>query len=253
MTLYKLSWMIFLLLANYSVLAQETYFKHQSLVNNEQTPSIVSSFHVATDSFVGCIDYKITYSGLNVLDEEAQSKIAFLIENNTENLGVNKSYCFNEFGDKLEINYNANVADKTWYFADTNEEYTLFKSGIMKFGVNNVAEPEGFEGLAIKKLEVLGPQKEILGYQTNQVLLVRESGIKTEFWVSDKLLRHPLSYQNNKFGYANEIYDVIKGAHLYQRKVIGDLFIIEEEATAIHAGSPDKELFILPNVDLYHW
>ena len=31
MTLYKLSWMIFLLLANHSVLAQETYFKHQSL------------------------------------------------------------------------------------------------------------------------------------------------------------------------------------------------------------------------------
>ena len=72
MTLYKLSWMIFLLLANHSVLAQETYFKHQSLVNTEQTPSIVSSSHVATDSFVGCIDYKITYSGVNALDEEAQ-------------------------------------------------------------------------------------------------------------------------------------------------------------------------------------
>ncbi|MDO6568750.1 hypothetical protein Q4561_16880 [Alteromonas sp. 1_MG-2023] len=234
-------------------MAQETYFKHQSSANKSQTPSIASSTHAATDSFVGCIDYKITYSGVNLLDEDAQSKVAFLIKNNTENFGVKKTYCFNEFGDKLEVNYNANVADKTWYFADTNEEYTLFKSGIMKFGVNDVAEPEEFEGLAIEKLEVLGLQKEILGYQTNQVLLVRESGIKTEFWVSNKLPRHPLSYKNNKFGYANKIYEVLKGVHLYQRKVIGDLFVVEEEATAIHVGSPDRERFILPNVDLYHW
>ena len=51
----------------------------------------------------------------------------------------------------------------------------------------------------------------------------------------------------------NEIMSFVKGVHLYQKKTVADFFVTIEEAVSIRFELTNQELFILPNVDLYHW
>ena len=234
--------------------AQETYLKHQSkLTQGNAGDPTTNTTLLKSGIFVGCVDYKITYMGLDTENKEQQENIDFLIKNSSENYGLERTYCFNEYGDWLHIYRDAKQIDKIWYFAETNEEYTLFKNGVMKFSINNEAEPEGFKELSIKNLKVTEETKIILEYKSRQIVLEIESGTQTEYWVSDELQRNPASYQYNKFAYMNEIMSFVKGVHLYQKKTVADFFVTIEEAVSICFELTNQELFILPNVDLYHW
>jgi hypothetical protein len=245
---------IVLLLINPFAYAQHTYLKQQSKLTLGNAADLTTNTALLkSGAFVGCVDYKITYTGLYTENKEQQENLDFLIKNSSENYGRERTYCFNEYGDWLHIYSDAKQIDKIWYFAETNEEYTLFKNGVMKFSVNNEAEPKGFEELTIKSLEVTEETKMILGYKSRQIVLEIESGTKTEYWVSDELQRNPASYQNNKFAYMNEIMSFVKGVHLYQKKTVANFFTTTEEAVSIRFELPDQELFTLPNVDLYHW
>ena len=230
------------------------YLKHQSTLTQGNAGNMVrDTAAVKSGTFVGCVDYKITYEGLNTENKEQQEKIEFLKKNSSENYGHKRTNCFNEYGDWLHIYRDAKLIDKIWYFAETNEEYTLFKNGVMKFSENSIAEPEGFDDLAIKNLKATEESKMILGYESRQIVIETESGSKTEYWVSDALLRNPASYQFNKFAYTNEIMDFVKGVPLYQKKTVADLFVTIEEAVSIRYELPEQGNFMLPSADLYHW
>lgn len=234
--------------------AQQTYLQqkkqsNQASIENQQTNIDRAEFN----AFVGCIDYKVVYEGVPKMNKEQRDKAEFIIENSTENLGVKRTHCFNERGDKLHIYHSAKLIDRIWYFADSNEEYTLFSNGVMKFMVNNEAEPDGFEGLAIAKFRKTDNRRKVLGYDTYQIVFDIESGTNTEYWVSDKLPRNPASFENNKFGYVDEIMKVVKSVPLYKKQIVADLFVTIEEAIHIHFETPDAEMFVLPQVNVYHW
>jgi hypothetical protein len=250
----KLSIYTILFFFSLSAFAQQSYIKqHSAKGNSKLTNSDKIDEPTDQKGFIGCVDYKVAYQGVETTDEESLQKIDFLIADTTENYGVERTRCFNELGDWISIYKNAKHVDKVLYFAESNEEYTLFQNGVMKFMVNSDAEPEGFEELGIKEIIFSEDTKSILGYKLKQIVVQIESGTKTEYWVTEEIARLPASYENYKFAYINEIMSSVKGVHLYQKKTVADLFVTIEEAVFIDFEKPNPKLFMLPNVDVYHW
>jgi hypothetical protein len=250
----KLSTSIALILFSAPLLAQQSYIKQHS--SNDPVSGYLDDKSPNTSiqsGFVGCVDYKVTYKGVETTDEEALEKTEFLVANTTENYGTERTRCFNEVGDWVVTYKKAKHVDKVWYFAETNEEYTLFQNGVLKFSLNSEAEPEGFYDLGIKEIEYSDINKSILNYNTQKITVEIESGTKTEYWISDKIIRLPASYEKNKLGYTNQIMELVKGIHLYQKQTVGNLFITIEEAVSIDFEKPDNNMFLLPAVDVYHW
>lgn len=250
----KLSTFIALILFSAPLLAQQSYIKQHS--SNDSVSGYSDDKNPNTNiqkGFVGCVDYKVTYKGVETTDEGALERIEFLIAHNTENYGTERTRCFNEIGDWLVVYNEAKHVDRIWYFAQSNEEYTLFQNGVLKFGLNSEAEPEGFNDLGIKEIQYSDMNKSILNYKTQKITVEIESGAKTEYWISDEIIRHPASYEKNKFAYTNKIMESVKGIHLYQKKTVANSFIIIEEAVSIDFEKPDIKMFLLPAVDVYHW
>lgn len=250
----KLSTSIALIFFSAPQLAQQSYTKQHSSNDTVAAYGDVKNPNKSIQSgFVGCINYKVTYEGVKTTDEEALEKIEFLITDTTENYGTERTRCFNDVGDWLVVYKKAMHVDRVWYFAETNEEYTLFKNGVLKFSINSEAEPEGFYDLGVKKIEYSDINKSILNYKTHKITVEIESGKKTEYWISDKIIRLPASYKKNKLGYTNQIMESVKGIHLYQKKTVANSFITIEEAVSIDFEKPDNNMFLLPDVEVYQW
>ena len=81
----------------------------------------------------------------------------------------------------------------------------------------------------------------------------KESGTVESYWVSKDLLRNPASYENNKFAFTDQLYDVLKGVPLYHEKTVANFMTTLREAKAIREQEPNAELFDLPAVDVYRW
>ena len=129
----------------------------------------------------------------------------------------------------------------------------MFQNGVLKYSVNSEAEPEGFTELSVKQISYPAKSKSVLAYSLHPVVVEIESGTKTTYWVTDKIKRLPLSYLNNKFGYANEIMASVNGIHLYQEKTVAGVFITTEEASAIDFQPPNPNLFVMPAIKAYRW
>lgn len=250
----KLKIPIVLLLFSPPLLAQQSFQQQHSpnghVSENSNFKNVVSS---QKDGFVGCIDYKLRYEGVETKDVEALEKIEFLIADTAENYGIKRTRCYNQSGDWVAIYSDAAHVDKVWYFADINEEYTLFQNGVLKFSINSEAEPEGFYDLGIKEIEYTDSNKSILGYKTKKIMVELESGTTTEYWISDKITRLPASYEKNKLAYTNQIMGAVQGIHLYQKKTVANLFVTIEEAVSIEFEKPSSTLFLLPDVGVYSW
>jgi len=240
---------ILLIVTSATAFAQQTYLLHQSArVLDFPTIGINNQFDGNSTYFVGCVEYKVTYSGLSTDVPEQQEKLDFLIENSSSSYGLKRRHCFNEHGDWLHIYGDGKHVSKNWYFADTNEEYILFANGVLKYLINDKVS---FQELKIARLETTGNKKSILGYDLQQVILERESGTIVEYWVTSQLLRDPKSYIKNKAAYSDVVLSKVKGVHLHKRSIVAGMFVTDEEAINIDEDVSLSELFILPNVALY--
>lgn len=235
--------------------AQQTYISQK--INNSalaKKAEETSLLEIQPEQgFVGCIDYEITYSGVQTEDPEAIKKISFLVEDITENYGTKRTRCYNASGDWVVLYHGAKHVKNVWYFAETNEEYTLFTNSVLKYEINDKPEPDGMYDLGLTKLKKVKGLKSILGYNLTKYEVERESGMRVEYWVTEKILRNKISYTNNKMAFTNEIFEVVQGIQLYEKKVVGNLFVTTEEAIKIDKNPPDDKLFILPNVYVYEW
>ncbi|MDN7128767.1 hypothetical protein J6I92_02600 [Pseudidiomarina sp. 1APR75-15] len=251
MAQYK-NWLIFLVigLSSSSVFSQETYiFQHSHAA--EEAPE--TSNELDADVFVGCIDYTITYLAVPTDNIEQREKAEFAIAELLKSNGAHRTDCFNANGDWLHIYKNGEQVDRIWYFSDTNEEYTFFKNGVLKFFVTDTAEPEGFSELGIEQTVKTKQKRSILGYDTVKYTATKESGTVENYWVSKDLVRNPASYKKNKFAYTDQLHDVLKGVPLYHEKTVANFVTTTREAKAIREGEPGVELFRLPAVDVYQW
>lgn len=232
--------------------SQQTY---QLQHNNIQPKKTInkSTGQQDTNVFVGCIEYSVSYLVVPTEDVERRNKAQFAATENKKSYGDERTICYNANGDWLHIYGNAEIVDRIWYFADSNEEYTFFKTGILKFTLNDTPEPDGLTGLAIKEFTRTDETKEILGFDTVKVTAEKESGILYKYWVGEKLVRNPASYKNNKFGYADKLYGAVRGIPLREETNVSDFLITAREAVEIQEGEPNEELFKLPAVDLYRW
>jgi len=251
MTQYK-KWLIFLViwLSPSLVFSLETYIsQHNRAV--EGIPQ--TSSELDTDVFVGCIDYTVTYLAVPTENVERREKAEFAIAEIQKSNGDERTECFNANGDWLHIYKNGERVDRIWYFADTNEEYTLFKTGVLKFFVTDTAEPESFSELGIEQIVKTKQKRSILGYDVVKYTATKESGTVENYWISEGLVRNPASYKKNKFSYTDQLHDVFKGVTLYHEKKVSNFVTTIREAKAIREGEPSVELFKLPAVDVYHW
>ena len=202
---------------------------------------------------MGCIDYVVTYVAVPTDNHEQKKRAEFAIAEVLKSSGDQQTQCFNADGDWVRIYKNGEQVDRIWYFADTNEEYTLFKTGLLKYFVTDTAEPEGFSELGIERIIKTKQKKRILGYDLVKYTATKESGTVESYWVSKDLLRNPASYENNKFAFTDQLYDVLKGVPLYHEKTVANFMTTLREAKAIREQEPSAELFDLPAVEVYRW
>lgn len=251
MNLYKKS-LIFLVVFLNPVIAfsQQTYLSqhNQSGEKVSKTPA-----YADVGAFIGCIDYDITYLAVPTEDTEMKKNAEFAVSEMLKFNGDKRTDCFNANGDWVYIYGNGEWLDKVWYFADSNEEYTLFKTGIMKFFVTDTNEPDGFSELGVDNIARSDQRKIILGHGTVKYSVKTESGTIESYWISEDLIRNPASYTKNKFAYVDQIYSVLKGIPLHHEKTVSNFMTTIMKANAIREGEPKDELFKLPAVDLYHW
>jgi hypothetical protein len=237
-------------LGSASAFSQQTYLSQHKQTKKE--PSQLSS-DLDAGVFVGCVDYSVKYLALPTDDVEQREKAEFVATEYQKTHGDERTVCFNANGDWLHIYRNAALADRVWYFADSNEEYTFFKTGVLKFFVTDTAEPTGFSELGFAQIERTQQKRNILGYDTVKVTATRESGWVENYWVSENLVRNPASYKSNKFAYADRLYGFLKGVPLYHETTVSNFITTVLEAKDVREEEPSVELFKLPAVDVYHW
>jgi hypothetical protein len=242
--------LLVLSLGSPSSFSQQTYLSqhNQTKKNASQLLSDVN-----TSVFVGCVDYSIKYSAVPTDNVEQREKAEFAAVETKKSYGDERTVCFNANGDWLHIYRNGELIDRVWYFANSNEEYTFFKTGVLKFFVTDTAEPEGFSELGFEQIERTEQKRNISGYDTVKVTATRKWGSVDNYWVSEDLVRNPASYKSNKFAYADRLYDFLKGVPLYHEKTVSNFMTTVLEAKEIRKDEPSVELFKLPAVDLYHW
>lgn len=237
-------------LSSSSVFSQQTYLTQHNQAKGESS-QLISDVDAAV--FVGCVDYNIRYLAVPTDNIEQREKAEFAATETEKSYGDERTVCFNANGDWVHIHRNGDLIDRVWYFANSNEEYTFFKTGVLKFFVTDTAEPEGFSELAFEQIERTEQKRNILGYDTVKVTATRESGTVDNYWVSEDLVRNPASYRSNKFAYANQLYDSLKGIPLYHEKTVSNFMTTVLEAKEIRKDRPSVELFKLPAADLNHW
>jgi hypothetical protein len=243
---------LLLFLTTHYAFSKQTYNLQHNQIQPEKTfkqPSVQQDAKV----FIGCVEYTVSYVVSPTEDSERRDNAQFAATENKKSYGDKRTICYNANGDWVHIYGNSELVDKIWYFTDTNEEYTFFKTGILKFSLNDIPEPEGFTGLTIKDVIKTSETKKLLGFETVKVTAKIESGIVTNYWVSEKLVRNPASYKNNKFGYADKLFSAVRGIPLREETNVSDFLITVKEALNIKEGEPDEEIFMLPAVDLYEW
>lgn len=243
---------LLLFLTTHCAFSKQTYNLQHNQIQPEKTfkqPSV----HKDTNVFIGCVEYTVSYIVAPTEDSERRGNAQFAATENKKSYGDKRTICYNANGDWIHIYGNSELVDKVWYFSNTNEEYTFFKTGILKYSLNDIPEPKGFTELAIKEVIKTSETKKLLGFDTVRVTAQIESGTITNYWVSEELVRNPASYKNNKFAYANKILSVVRGIPLREEKNVSDFLITVKEAVNIIKGEPDEELFKLPAVDLYQW
>lgn len=239
-----------ILIGTNSVLAQQTYnSQHHQITNSEQ--SLVEK--VIEGVFVGCIDFTVTYSVSQNIQTEKVDDAELIIKETVKGFGDDRTICYNSNGDWLQIYNNGELVDKVWYFSESNEEYTYFRSGVLKFSVNNTPEPEGVGKAKIKNIERTNEKKQVLGFDTVKIEVTRVSGNVVDYWVSTDLIMNPRSYTNNKLAHTDELYESLSGVPLLEEKTVSNFVTTIQEATSVREGEPSLELFKLPAVDLYHW
>lgn len=232
--------------------SQQTYQLQHNLIQPKKVLDKTDTGYEG-DFFVGCVEYRVSYVVVPTDDSERMSNAQFAATENKKSYGDKRTICYNSLGDWLHIYGNAELVDRIWYFADSNEEYTFFKTGVLKFSINDTPEPEGFTDLEIKEFKKTDETKSLLGFEALKLTAKIESGTITNYWVSEKLVRNPASYKRNKFGYADKLYSSVRGIPLLEERNVSDFLITVKEAVDIKNGEPDEELFKLPAVDLYHW
>ena len=251
----KVSFLLFLFCNPSS--AQQTYFNQKNSLNQSKAEIKDSNPGSSSqaNSFVGCIEYEVVYKGMPTNDKNRKETAEFLVQVTTKNYGVKRTQCFNEHGDRLIIYYGAELVDRVWYFSESNEEYTLFTNGVLKFSVNDRVMPEGSEDteIAMPELRKTDREKIILGLETHQIVLLAGGKTYQEYWVSDSLLLNPRSYEKNKLGRYDELMEVVKGVPLFKKKISGGFFVTIEQAVEISHQRPKASLFSLPEVKPYHW
>lgn len=243
---------LLLLFTPHCAFSKQTY----NLQHNQIQPTKTftqSSVQQDAKVFIGCIEYTVSYAVAPTADIELIDKAQFVVTQNNKSYGNKRTICYNANGDWVNIYGNSELVDKIWYFTDTNEEYTFFKTGILKFSLNDTPEPEGFTELAIKDVIKTSDTKKILGFETVKVTARIESGTVTNYWVSEELVRNPASYTNNKFAYADKLFSAVQGIPLREEKNVSDFLITVKKAVNIKEGEPDEDIFMLPAVDLYEW
>lgn len=250
MALYKKLLVFLVIFLNSTlVFSQQTYLSQ----HNHSDDKLPKPSTPSTGVFVGCIDYNITYLAVPTKDAKRKENADFAIAETLKSNGDERTDCFNANGDWVHIYKSGELVDRVWYFADSNEEYTLFKTGVLKFFVTDTAEPEGFSELGIEKIVRTEQEKSLMGYDTIKYSATTESGTVENYWVSESLVRNPASYTKNKFAYVDQLYSVLKGVPLYHEKTVSNFMTTIREAKKIREGEPSNELFKLPAVDLYHW
>lgn len=235
-----------------SAFSKHTYNLQHNQIQPEKTlkqPNVPQDVNV----FIGCVKYTVSYVVVPTEDSERRDNAQFAATENKKSYGDKRTTCYNANGDWVNIYGNLELVDKIWYFTDTNEEYTFFKTGILKYSVNDIPEPEGFTKLAIKDVVKTSETKKLLVFETARVTVKIESGTVINYWVSEELIRNPASYKNNKFGYADKLFSAVRGIPLREEKNVSDFLITVKEAVSIKKGEPDEAIFMLPAVDLYEW
>jgi hypothetical protein len=243
---------LLLFLTPHYAFSKQTY----NLQHNQIQPEKIfkqPSVQQDANAFTGCVEYTVSYVVAPTEDIDRRDLAQFAATENKKSYGDKRTICYNTNGDWVHIYGNSELVDKIWYFADTNEEYTFFKTGILKFSLNDIPEPEGLTGLAIKDFIKTSETTKLLGFDTVRVTAKIESGTVTNYWVSEKLVRNPTSYKNNKFAYADKLYSAVRGIPLREETNVSDFLITVKEAVNIKEGEADEEMFMLPAVDLYEW
>jgi hypothetical protein len=237
-------------LGSSTAFSQQTYLSQHNQTKGESSQL---SSDLDAGVFVGCVDYSIRYLAVPTDNVEQREKAEFAATETEKSYGDERTVCFNANGDWLHIYRNGELIDRVWYFADSNEEYTFFKTGVLKFFVTDTAEPEGFSELGFEQIERTEQKRNILGYDTVKVTATRKSGTVDNYWVSEDLVRNPASYNSNNFAYANQLYNFLKGVPLYHEKTVSNFMTTVLEAKEIRENEPSVDLFKLPEVVLYHW
>ncbi len=111
MTQYK-KWLIFLViwLSSSSVFSQETYRSQHSQAERRSSQTL-SKLDAGT--FVGCIDYVVTYVAVATGNHEQRKRAEFAIAEVLKSSGDQQTQCFNADGDWVRIYKNASW-DMTW-------------------------------------------------------------------------------------------------------------------------------------------
>lgn len=241
MTLYKKSLAFLVVFLNPIIaFSQQTCMsQHNHSGEKAAKPADISD----SGAFVGCIDYDITYLAVPTEDVERKESAEFAVSETLKSNGNQRTDCFNANGDWVHIYGNGELLDKVWYFSDSNEEYTLFKTGTLKFFVTDTAEPDGFSELGIENITRTEQRKSIMGYGTVKYSINTESGTLENYWVSDDLVRNPASYIKNKFAYVDQLYSVLQGIPLRHEKTVSNFMTTIRKAKTIREGEPREELF----------
>ncbi|NQZ22038.1 MAG: hypothetical protein HRT53_08275 [Colwellia sp.] len=202
--------------------------------------------------FSGCIDFKVSHSIRKGESLDDQEKLDLVLDTMLQNYGSSQSLCHSSSGDWVLIFNDSSRLNKIWYFSKSNIEYTFFKSGVLRYEVQDKVVPTGFPDNNLISVEKTNPRKG-MGMNLSGITVVFEDGSKDKYWSSANLLLNKNSYQYKKLSYYNKVMEKIQGVPLITEHILPFGYTRTRAAIKVTQKSPSIDLFKLPKVEALEW